>query len=139
MEQKLIKTLYAEYIQAPFLGENRSGWKPFGDYVLIRPDIIAKKSSGGIELPDDLAERMQLAALTGVIIENGEMAFRWNADRTRLHEGYKPQPGDRITFEKYSGKPFNGDDGNHYRLIPDKDVCGLKDLAPFVRFEEKNS
>ena len=126
MEEKLLKTIYAEYVQAPYMGENKSGWKPWGDYILIRPDMIAKKTSGGVALPDDLAERMQLAAITGVIIECGDEAFKWNADRTRRTEGRVPQAGDRVIFEKYAGKPIIGEDKNNYRIMEDKSVGGIQ-------------
>ena len=126
MLEKVLRTAHCEYIPAPDFGENKSGWQPIGDYVLVRPDAVARKSSGGIELPDDLAERMQLAAITGVIIECGDEAFRWNADRTRPYEGYKPQAGDRIIFEKYAGKPILGEDGKNYRILDDKAIGGIK-------------
>jgi chaperonin GroES len=73
-----------------------------------------------------MVERMQLAAITGVIVECGEEAFKWNADRTRPYEGYKPQPGDRVIFEKYAGKPILGDDAKHYRIMDDKAIGGIK-------------
>jgi len=126
MEPKLLRTLHAEFLPAVYMGKNASGWTPIGDYVLVRPDVISKKSSGGVELPDDLAERMQLAAITGVIVECGEEAFKWNADRTRPFEGYKPQAGDRVIFEKYAGKPILGDDGVTYRICDDKAIGGIK-------------
>jgi co-chaperonin GroES (HSP10) len=129
MQPKLVKQMHVEYVPAPYLGANRSGWSPIGDYVLVQPDAIAMKSSGGIELPDDIAERMQLAAITGVIVECGEEAFKWNADRTRPYEGSKPQAGDRVIFEKYAGKPILGEDGITYRILEDKSIGGIKRKA----------
>ena len=126
MEPKTLKQFQVEFLPAIYMGENRSGWSPVGDYVLIRPDQIMRKSTGGIELPDDLADRMELAAITGVIVECGDEAFKWNADRTRPFEGYRPQAGDRVIFEKYAGKPIIGDDGVSYRIMDDKAVGGVK-------------
>lgn len=122
MQPRMLKQLAVEYIEAIYMGQNRSGWSPLGDYVLVRPDAIAKKSSGGVELPDDLAERMQLAAITGVLIECGDEAFKW-------HNGYKPQPGERVIFEKYAGKPIQGEDGVSYRIMEDKAIGGIKKRA----------
>lgn len=126
MQPKVLKQFQVEYIPAPYMGKNTAGWSPIGDYVLVRPDLIARKSSGGVELPDDLADRMELAAITGVIVECGDEAFKWNADRTRPFEGYKPKAGDRIIFEKYAGKPILGEDGGNYRILDDKSVGGIK-------------
>lgn len=126
MQPKVLKQLQVEYLPAPYFGANASGWSPVGDYVLIRPDEIAKKTTGGVELPDDLAERMQLAAITGTLVETGDEAFKWNADRTRPFEGYRPKAGDRVIFEKYAGKPIMGEDGISYRILEDKSIGGVK-------------
>lgn len=126
MQPKVLKQLQVEYLPAPYFGANPSGWSPVGDYVLIRPDEIAKKTTGGVELPDDLAERMQLAAITGTIVQTGDEAFKWNADRTRPFEGYRPKAGDRVIFEKYAGKPILGEDGISYRILEDKSIGGVK-------------
>jgi chaperonin GroES len=99
---------------------------PVGDRVLILPDIAMTKSQGNIALPDDVVERMQLSASSGVIVEIGDDAFAWNSDRTRPFGGYKPKPGDRVHFEKYAGKEIVGDDGAKYRLVDDKAIGGIR-------------
>jgi chaperonin GroES len=124
--ERIIKTAFAEYIEAPYMGENKSGYRPIGDFVIIRPDMLAHKTSGGVELTDDAIDRHQLAAITGVVIECGGAAYKWNADRTRPYEGDAPQPGDRVIFEKFAGRPFRGADGNEYRIMDDKCVAGIK-------------
>lgn len=126
MEPKLIKTAHAEFVPARFNGVNASGWSPINDYVLVLPDKIATRSSGGVELPEEIAERMQLAATTGILVECGEDAFEWNSDRTRPFGGKKPQPGTRVVFEKFAGKPMLGEDGQTYRIMDDKAIGGVR-------------
>lgn len=126
MQPKLVRVDRVEYIPAPFMGNNKSGFQPIGDNVLIRPDIAASKTSGGIELPEDQVERIQLSASTGVVVECGDGAFVWSADRTRPFEGYKPRPGDRIAFAKYAGQVITGHDHVQYRLMEDKAIGGVK-------------
>lgn len=118
MEPKILRQFQIEYVEAPYMGQNKSGWSPIGDYVLVRPDAVARKSSGGIELPDDIADRMELAAITGVLVENGPQAFDYLKD--------KPVPGTRVIFEKYAGKPIIGEDGNSYRIMDCTAVGGQK-------------
>ena len=125
MEPKLIKTVHAEYQPARYNGVNVSGWSPIGDYVLIKPDSVAHKTTGGIELPEEIKERMELASITGVIVECGSEAFKWNADRTRPFGGNPPGPGTRVIFEKYAGKPILGVDGENYRILDDKAIGGI--------------
>jgi len=126
VQPRLLKTIHAEYVQAPYMGENKAGYSPFGEYVLVRPDMIARKTSGGVELTEDTVIRHQLAAITGVLVECGDEAFKFNADRTRRFESRPPQPGDRVIFEKYAGMPFLGADGNDYRIMEDKTIAGIQ-------------
>lgn len=126
MEPKVLKQVHAEFTPAKYNGVNTSGWKPIGDYVLIKPDTVASKTTGGIEIPEDLVERLELAAITGVVVDCGDEAFKWNADRTRPFGANPPKPGSRVIFEKYAGKPILGTDGAQYRIMDDKAIGGIK-------------
>jgi len=126
LNPKVLNVSRVEYLPAIYSGSNKSGVEPVGDRVLILPDMAMTKSQGNIALPDEVVERMQLSASSGVIIALGDDAFAWNSDRTRPFTGYKPKPGDRVHFEKYAGKEIVGDDGVKYRLCDDKAVGGVK-------------
>lgn len=126
LSPKVLNVQRVEYMPAVFGGVNKSGVMPVGDRVLIQPDLAMTRSQGNIALPDDVVDRMQLSASSGVIVEMGDDAFAWNSDRTRAFAGYKPKPGDRVHFEKYAGKEIVGDDGVKYRLIDDKAIGGVK-------------
>lgn len=125
MQAKLLKTEQAEYVESQWNGQNDSGYEPFGDRVLVMPDQAAAKSSGGIQLPDDLVERLAEASETGIIIAMGDGAFVWNSDRSRPYTGTKPTPGTRVYFDRYSGGKVRGDDGKFYRCMDDKAI-GLR-------------
>lgn len=129
MKPKVLSIKRAEYIPAPYFGTNQSGCTPLGDRVLIRPDIAASMV-GELHIPDDIRDRAQLSGSTGVVIEIGEDAFRWNFDRSRPWQGYRPVPGDRIYFDRYAGKEIIGDDGQSYRLMDDKSVGGVQKKEP---------
>lgn len=126
MTPKLLKTTQFEYAPAPYSGENKSGWIPVLDRVLVRPDIAVARSSGGVELPEELTERMQMSAVTGVIIAVGDESFEWNSDGTRPFNGYRPQPGDRVIYQKYAGEEMHGEDGVRYRVMDCKQIGGVK-------------
>src|SRR5882757_892326 len=104
LNPKVLSVSRVEYMPAVWSGANKSGCAPVGDRVLILPDIAMTKSQGNIALPDDVVERMQLSASSGVIVEVGDDAFAWNSDRTRPFGGYKPKAGDRVHFDKFAGK-----------------------------------
>jgi co-chaperonin GroES (HSP10) len=120
-----VTTMRGEYEKGGFKG-NTSGRKALGDAVLIQPDQHAEKTAVGIHYTDEFRERSALAAETGVIVDVGEDAFRWNSDRTRAWEGYKPQPGDRVIFGRYQYIQVPGDDGVTYWAIRDSSICAIE-------------
>jgi co-chaperonin GroES (HSP10) len=116
MEPRLIKGLHAEYVPAKWNGKNESGVRVVGKTVLVLMDECSAKSSGGIDLPEDLIERMSMASESGIIVAVAPGAFLLNEDMTPWM-GAKPQPGDRAYIEKYAGKSVKGRDGKTYRLM----------------------
>lgn len=131
MKARLLSIKKAEFLPAPYFGKNESGCVPLGDRVLVRPDIAMEKSSGGISIPEDVQERAQLGATTGVLVEVGDDAFVWSFDKTRHWTGYKPVAGDRVYFDRYAGKVILGKDGVEYRLMDQASVGGVEQ----VRFD----
>ena len=101
---------------------NQSGITPVGHRVLIKPDVVEHKTESGIIVHTGQTEdRERLAQIRGVVVELGNTAF---ADQ--------PTPwckvGDRITFGKYSGLIYKGEetlDGHEYRIINDLDVVAI--------------
>ena len=127
MQPKLLKTsLGAEYRPGVFSGENESGWEPIGDKVLVLTDQPADKTSGGVHLTEDFKERMSQAAETGVLVALGPGAFVWNTDRTRPFVGRRPEIGDYVYIQRYSGQTVMGRDGQLYRLMDENCIAGVR-------------
>lgn len=100
--------------------ENTSGFRPVEYKVLIKPDDVEEKTTGGIIIPDQEHERMGWAQTKGTLIALGARAFEdFAADQDAL------QPGARIFYDKYTGVIFEGADGEEYRIIQDKEVAGI--------------
>jgi co-chaperonin GroES (HSP10) len=127
-EKLLTKTRLGAFEAAEWTGENLSGELPVGDRVLVLPDKAATKTAGGIELPSSMRETQTLAAESGVIVAIGLGAWTWNADRTRRFEGIKPQVGQRVSFERYSGTEIIGADGEIYRAMSDASIATIKQM-----------
>lgn len=127
MKPALIKTELASYVPGEWDGQDNSELTPIGDLVVIIPDESAKMAGkkGLIHLPDDQVERQSFAAESGVILDMGPGAFRWNSDRTRPFEGRKPAIGDRVAFNRYSGSIRVSPDGQAYRLMPDSCITAI--------------
>jgi len=125
MQPKLVMTPLGQYTPVEWNGVNESGIQPVGDRVLILPDGASDQTQGGAYIPDDVVARMTEAAETGVLVAVGPDAWLWNSDRSRKYEGAKPQVGQRVIFERYSGSFQHAADGRRYRLMDDKCVGGL--------------
>lgn len=104
--------------------KNKSGVRPLEFKVVILPDAVDTKTSGGILLPDEAKDREQMAEVRGVLIEASPLAFTY-AD---WPEGYPlPKPGDRIIVGRYTGVSFKSKiDDKDYRIVNDKDIIGVE-------------
>src|SRR3990167_8220348 len=102
MKLFLIKTELAEYEPAEWTKENRQPVKPIGDNVLVLADKVRDQTRGGVHLPIDSVDKLNRAAESGVVIDLGDDAFRWNADRTKPFAGERPSTGTRVCFGRYS-------------------------------------
>ena len=114
--------------------ENTSGIRPTEYRILIKPDETYKKDSeglrrsdGGIILPDEPADREEYAQMTGDVVAMSPWAFDYldTTDDVRqemARDGYLPSVGSKVLYAKYSGNTIKGNDGQEYRIVPDKDI-----------------
>src|SRR5690242_6460341 len=100
---------------------NTSGIHPTGRTVLVRLDPIPRMSEGGIEMPQEIIDRDNLAQIRGNLIVSGPSAFK---DGEHLFL----EPGSRVIFRRYAGEPVDGNDGLSYRIMNDKDIYATVDV-----------
>lgn len=100
--------------------QNESGFLPLGHRLLVKPDVVQKRTAGGLYLPEETTERDEMAQVKGTVIAVGNGCWK----DTTVSEWAKP--GDRIVFGKYSGLLWSGHDGEKYRILNDLDVVGLE-------------
>lgn len=82
-------------------------FKPLGDKILVKPDPIKEKTSGGILLSDDAREK----ANRGTIIAIG------NETKNK----FETRPGQRVIFGMYSGTEIISEDDDELYLIMRED------------------
>ena len=98
--------------------ENTSGLKPVEYKILIEPEEVEQKSTGGIILAPTTTEKEKMAQVRGTLVAVGGNAFEdWLPPL--------PKVGDRIWYAKYAGYVIKGDDGKEYRLANDKDCAAI--------------
>jgi chaperonin GroES len=130
MKERILKTHHGQYELAEWNGTNESGYEPVCDKVLVLPDKVMEKTKGGILMPDVTGDQQQVAAVTGIVVAVGPQAFAYDSDRLVKWEGWRPQPGDRIAFQRYAGDEYPGLDGQTYRIMQDRSVGARVTLTP---------
>lgn len=125
MKPNRIAAANFQYVEANWDGNNRSGFTPLADSVVVLCDVAPDTTSGNLFITADIQLKQQMMAETGVVVAIGEGAFLWLSDRTRAWEGLRPKVGDRVVFERYAGREQTGLDGQQYRLMSDRCITAL--------------
>jgi len=105
------------------------GLKPLHDWALVRPSTAGDRSAGGIIIPDTAREKPQ----EGVILSIGEGRYEEpegaakrkgkSASKEKVFVKTTLKPGDRIIYEKYSGRKIDLN-GEELILVREEDVLG---------------
>lgn len=124
-EHRILKAGHANYIEAQFTGVNEALEHPVGNQIVVKVDTVSETvgKAGTILAPEKTAETNSRAVTTGVIVAMGDEAFAVGPDRVTPWRGRKPAVGDRITFKRYEGEPFQ--DGRPFHYMPDSAVRGV--------------
>jgi len=116
---------------------NMSGIYPSGDRVLIKPDAVEEYTEGGIYIPDEVKDKVQMAAHYGHVVAMGPDSFlhtlevreklvggAWKITERRRTGYSEPfaKTGDRVAFGQYAGKTMTGIDGEDYKIMNDEDI-----------------
>ena len=110
--------------------ENKSGIHPRGHRLLVLPIEVEHKSSGGIFLPKEYTDKIQMAQVSAILIEAGKGAWK---DTTE--PGGWAKPGDTIMIGKFVGVLCDGKDGKKYRVINDLDLIAVMDAKKVMEVE----
>ena len=96
-----------------------------GDRVLVQLRREKTTSKGGIILVDETKQTLRFNETVAKVIQIGPLAYRSPDTLEPWPEGPWCKVGDFITFGKYSGLIYKGEetkDGKEYRVINDLDV-----------------
>lgn len=97
---------------------NESGIKPLGHRVLVRAISTERLTTGGIVIPEPVAERNDKAQIKAIVVDYGPTA--WMAEGL----GGKPwaDVGDTVIIGKFAGVLLKGKDGVQYRVVNDDEL-----------------
>ncbi len=124
-EHRMLNAGHATYVEAQYAGANDALEHPIGNQIVVKVDTVAETvgKTGTILAPQTTTETNSRAVTTGVIVAIGDEAFKVGPDRVTPWRGRKPQVGDRVTFKRYEGEPFQ--DGRPFHYMPDSAVRGI--------------
>jgi len=99
---------------------NKSGIIPTGGHILVLPDKVKEKTSGGIFVPVTVRDKEQAAATSGRVISIGTSAWK------DLDNGEPwAMVSERVSYARYAGVVMKGNDDVDYVLINDNDVLAI--------------
>lgn len=90
--------------------------KPLADYILVKPLEAAEQKKGGIIIPDTAKEKPE----EGKIVAMGPGKVLDNGQRKNL----EVKKGDRVLFQKYSGKEVPVD-GETHLILREEDILAV--------------
>lgn len=97
-----------------------NGISPVEFKILIDPQEVEQKTTGGIILVDKITDREKLAQVKGKLIAVGGNAFEdWLPPI--------PKVGDTVMYAKYAGLIVKDDEGKELRICNDKDITAICD------------
>lgn len=100
---------------------NTSGITPIDVRVLLLPDPVEEKTSGGIILADSIRDKQKFAAVNATLIGKGRNAFAEMGSET----AGQITPGTRVIVAQYAGARVKGLDKQEYVLCNDEDVIAI--------------
>lgn len=115
--------------------------EPFEFTVLLAMAEFARKTPGGIVIPESTADREEWGADQARILAISPLAFSY----AEFPPGHRlPQVGDVVFVGKYPGDAVNGKDGRKYRLAHGREIKAViekatpdsKLLVEYARFTE---
>jgi len=86
-------------------------------HILIDPDKKETVSPGGIVIPDQILEKERKAVEYGTVLQVGPTAYTdYGRDSSII------KVGDKVSFNRYSGKEITDLDEKKYLIVNDSDV-----------------
>lgn len=100
--------------------------EPEGTKVVIAPDKVDDRTTGGIWLPQQVKQMDQNAVTTGTLVKKGPEAEIHFDDAGSMRAG---EVGDRVIFARYGGVEIRWGE-QRYRIVQDSDVVALMKEEP---------
>ncbi len=101
--------------------------KPMNDWAVVRPSDAAKKTAGGLYIPDSAKEKPQEGVVEAIgpgAYEEEKYGKKKTEKKDRKFIATTVKPGDRVIYERYAGQTYtiNNED---LVLVRERDILGI--------------
>ena len=108
---------------------------PLNWKVLVQPNQVKAKTSGGIYLPESSKDNEEYLTAHGTFCSLGDLAYRDRDTGKRWRSEVSPKGGDRVTYGKYAGQKIVVK-GVKFLLLNDDEITSILpdgvDVAAYV-------
>ena len=108
---------------------------PLNWKVLVQPNQVKTKTSGGILLPESSKDNEEYLTAHGAVCALGDLAYRDRDTGKRCRSEICPKVGDRVTYGKYAGQKLVVK-GVKFLLLNDDEITSILpdgvDVAAYV-------
>jgi co-chaperonin GroES (HSP10) len=118
--------------KTPALADCAPSIEPSRYGVLLAMSEKQTQTAGGVLLAPETLEREEFGATQGRIIALAPLVFTF-AKPEEWGSARKPQVGDVVLVDKFSGVKVKGADDRDYRLVSDVDILAVTERVPARR------
>ena len=97
---------------------------PLNWKVLVQPNQVKAKTSGGIYLPESSKDNEEYLTAHRTVCRLGDLAYRDRATGERWRSEIRPKGGDRVTYGKYAGQKIVVK-GVKFLLLNDDEITSI--------------
>lgn len=105
-------------------------------HLLIEPLPPQETTSGGIVIPTDTKEAEKIMITVGKVVAMGSLSFtgKTSSGVSLADEVEKPQIGDHVLFQRYTGQAVILRDGRRFIVLQDSEVLAKVSDPSQLRF-----
>jgi len=113
---------------------NDSGIKPIGMNVLLKMPKREEKTAGGIIIPENKLDTLNILSNVGIVLDMGYDSFI-NINGEQTPEEKRPKVGDYVYINTHAGRDIKIDN-QLYRMVSSDEIRAIVDENTITKFNK---